>query len=191
MEGLPVRRNSGGVALLLLSFVSAAPAVRADVVKWTLNNVVLTNFVFGQVSVSGYFDAGAPVSDITVVEGMYTYTFTGLVNGPDYGNRKSQHPPTKCILAGSTCPGGTVPGSPFPVSLSINICPTGPPLGPRSVACGTGFEDDLEPFGFPTGTATAAILKTATPEPATWPLMLVGFAVMTARWKLLRRSHGL
>jgi hypothetical protein len=190
MEGLPVR-NLRGSMLVLLSFFSMASAVRADVVKWTLNNVVLTNLVFGQVSVSGYFDEGAPISDITVVEGMYTYTFTGLVNGADYSNRPSQQPPTKCVLAYSMCPGGVVPGSPFPVSLSINICPIGPPLGPRSVACGTGFEDDLEPFGFPTGTATATILKTATPEPATWPLILAGFAVMTARWKLLRRSHGL
>jgi MYXO-CTERM domain-containing protein len=177
---------------LVLSFLIAGSvsAARADVIQWTINNGVLININgFGSVTVSGYFDEGAPISDITVVEnGLYTYTFTGPLNGSDYGNRQSQQPPTLCILAGCSPFGAPVPGTPMPVSLSIGTCNLITPPGPYPLACGTGFEDNLQPFGFPTGTVTGTIIPTppSVPEPATWTLGALGLAAIALhrrRWQ--------
>jgi MYXO-CTERM domain-containing protein len=179
-------RTLGSLALSFL-IAGSVSAARADVIQWTLNNVVMTNLVFGQVEVSGYFDQGAPV-----IEGAYTYTFTGPVNGPDYGNRDSQQPPTACVLAGSNCIGGVVPGTPIPgsVSLSIGTCNLSTPPGPYPLACGSGFTDNLEDFGFPTGTVTGSIVPdpSSVPEPATWTLVVLGLAAIALHRRRWQRS---
>ncbi len=183
-------RTLGSLVLTFL-IAGSVSAVRADVIQWTINGVLININGFGSVTVSGYFDEGAPVSDITVVEnGLYTYTFTGAVNGADYSNQPSQQPPTLCILAGCNPFGAPVPGTPMPVSLTIGTCNLLAPPGPYPIACGTGFEDNLQPFGFPTGTITGTLVPTpsSVPEPATWTLAALGLAAIALHRRRWQRS---
>ena len=173
--------------LFLAMLVGSAATMRAGVIVWTLHDVKLTG-IFGTVAVTGTFETGSatPASNITAAEQtnpvLYTYTFSGPVNGSDYSNKPSQQPPTLCILAGCNPFGGPVPGSPEPVSLHL-YSPFGPGLGPFFLSA--SFEDDLELYSG-SGTITGAAQG---PEPATWVLLAFGLAAMAACTPLRRGSY--
>jgi len=127
-------------------------------------------------SVTGYWTVGTTAADetsmITVVENqqgtVYTYNYTGPENGPGW-SVQSQIPPL---------PGGS------PGTAAFRIYPFGP--GPVS----TDVPVTLTDFVFDS-TGTVTITETApdpVPEPATWAMMLIGFAGLgLAGWKGARR----
>lgn len=181
-----MKRTGALFAFLILNV--AAPMARADLIQWTLQNVKLIG-TFGTVNVTGTFDTGGPgalTSNITAVEIqpnpvaggpaiMYTYNFSGPLNGPDYNNFPSQQPPTPCIIAG--CSGTT---GPIPGFLNLNPIITGNPPGPYDI--GASFEDNEEIY---TGSGTIVGMASPTPEPSMWipasTLMAIGCAGLFAR----------
>jgi hypothetical protein len=176
-------RNLRALAVFVCSCVFAAPALRADIVKYTIDSMELSGF-FGTANVSGYWEIGAPVSSISVEEmdnpSTYTYTFTGEVDGPDY-TQGSKQPAPPCII---------FPCTPMPTYVTFSI---GALTSTLAVGQLTDSGEDFSGHGSITESSISGSGPpgSSTPEPAMWPLVLAGLAVMATRRKLLRRSHGL
>jgi hypothetical protein len=97
-------------ALLGLAPVLVVQPAWAVVQYCTISEIQLSGF-FGGVTGGGSFTEGTSLtSSVTVTEStLYTYTFTGPLNGPGY-TEKSQQPPTLCVIAGCV-PGTTIPST--------------------------------------------------------------------------------
>jgi hypothetical protein len=77
-------------------------SVANNVTVWTLSNVEMKGF-WGEATATGFFETGACgsscLSNITVIEGAYSYSFTGPMGGLGW-TVPSQQPPPSCVLGG-------------------------------------------------------------------------------------------
>jgi hypothetical protein len=146
--------------LALCTALAASETAQAKVQFWTMTGVAMTG-IFGTISGGGTFTTGkgaADTSNMTINENIpgtpYTYNFTGPVNGSGW-TQTSQIIPS-CIL-GPPCP----PVGTATFHLDSSILP-----GPVAVS----FEDTGMVY------SGRAVLSVATPEPASWTLLILGLA---------------
>jgi hypothetical protein len=180
------KRFAQGFGSLLLAFIfqASAPVARANIIQWTIQSLTMTG-TFGTATATGYFDFGAPISDITVTETLpgspvYTYTFTGALNiAPDY-KQLSKLPPS--CFNGYCAP-------PLNVDFGIDTVNILGPPGPWPIN-GSSFTDGVLPFGG-IESVGSVVSRVVTPEPSLLGILGASLAVLAfANVFAKRRSRG-